>query len=60
MGGAVESPATGALARDSLVIAIAVGADLGVPGPFDVLAIGRMTTAGHSVIASIGVIIYST
>ena len=44
-------------ARGSLVIAPGVGAVLGVPGHFDVLALGRMTRAGYSVIASIGLII---
>jgi hypothetical protein len=53
----LKARAMGALTRGSLAIAVAVGAVLGVPGPFDLLALGRMTTAGYSVIASIGVII---
>jgi hypothetical protein len=53
----VKAHAVDALARGSLVIALGVGAVLGIPGPFDVLALGRMTTAGYSVIASLGVIL---
>jgi hypothetical protein len=53
----LKARGVGTLAQGSLVIAVGVGAVLGVPGPFDVLALGRMTTAGYSVIASIGVII---
>lgn len=53
----LKDRAVGTLARGSLVIAAGVGAVLGVPGPFDVLALGRMTRAGYSVIASFGLII---
>jgi hypothetical protein len=53
----LKGRAMGTLARGSLVIAVGAGAVLGIPGPFDVLALGRMTRAGYSVIASIGVII---
>ncbi len=53
-GARVKSKAEQALRRGSLPVAVAVGAVLGIPGPFDVLAIGHMVRAGYG---TIGVVV---
>jgi hypothetical protein len=40
-----------------LLVAAAVGVVLGVPGPFDLLALGRLARGGYSVLASIVIIL---
>lgn len=52
-----KSSATGALARGSVMVAIGVGAVLGVPGPFDVLALGRVVTAGYALVSAIVIVV---
>jgi hypothetical protein len=42
-----------ALAKGSIPVAAAVGIVLGVPGPFDLLALGRMARGSYTAIASI-------
>lgn len=49
--------AEAAIAGGSLLIAAGVGAVLGIPGPFDLVALGRMTRAGYSLIGSLGLIL---
>ena len=46
-----------ALERGSVPVGVLAGAILGIPGPFDVLALGRLTRGGYQVIASIVLII---
>lgn len=53
----VRARAERALERGSVLIAAGVGAVLGVPGPFDLLALGRITRGGYSVAASIGILL---
>lgn len=53
----LNARASRAFERGSVFVAAGVGAVLGVPGPFDLLALGRMTRAGYSVIGSIGMVI---
>jgi hypothetical protein len=43
-----KSKAEQALAEGSLPIAVLVGAILGVPGPFDLLALGRLARGGYT------------
>jgi Sap, sulfolipid-1-addressing protein len=45
------------LSDGSLVIACVVGALLGVPGPFDLLALGRLARNGYGVLAAAGVMV---
>lgn len=45
------------LSEGSLVVAGLVGAVLAVPGPFDLLALGRLARGGYGVIAAAGVIV---
>ena len=45
-----------ALKRGSLPVAVGVGALLGLPGPFDLLAIGHMARGRYSTIALVGLI----
>jgi hypothetical protein len=45
------------LHQGSVLVAVGVGAVLGIPGPFDLLALGRLTRGGYGLIASIGVVI---
>lgn len=52
-----KSSATGALARGSAMVAIGVGAVLGIPGPFDVLALGRVVTAGYALVSAIVIVV---
>ncbi len=52
-----KSSATGALARGSVMVALGVGAVLGVPGPFDVLALGRVVRAGYALVPSIVIVV---
>ena len=52
-----KESATGALARGSVMVAIGVGAVLGVPGPFDVLALGRVVTAGYALVSAIVIVV---
>jgi len=49
--------ATGALARGSVMMALGVGVVLGVPGPFDVLALGRVVRAGYALVPSIVIVV---
>jgi len=46
-----------ALERGSLPIAVAVGMVLGLPGPFDLLALGRIARGGYAVLGAILMII---
>jgi len=46
-----------ALERGSVPIAIAVGMLLGLPGPFDLIALGRMALGGYAALASIAMIV---
>ena len=43
-----------ALSEGSLVVACLVGALLAIPGPFDLLALGRLARNGYSVVAAAG------
>ena len=52
-----KTSATGALARGSVLVTLGVGAVLGVPGPFDVLALGRVVRAGYALVPSILIIV---
>jgi hypothetical protein len=52
-----KTSATGALARGSVMVALGVGAVLGVPGPFDVLALGRVVRAGYALVPSIVIVV---
>jgi len=45
------------LSEGSLVVACVVGALLAVPGPFDLLAIGRLARDGYGVVAAAGVMV---
>ena len=49
--------AHGALTRGSVPIAVAVGIALGIPGPFDMLALGRLARGGYAVLAAMLTII---
>ena len=46
-----------ALTRGSVAAAAGAGAILGIPGPFDLLALGRMASSAYSALASIAMII---
>jgi hypothetical protein len=46
-----------ALGRGSTVVALAVGVVLGIPGPFDLLALGRLARGGYSVLGSIAILL---
>ena len=46
-----------ALARGSVPIVVAVGIALGIPGPFDMLALGRLARGGYAVFAAMLTII---
>lgn len=46
-----------ALSEGSLVVACLVGALLGIPGPFDLLALRRLARDGYGVLAATGVIL---
>lgn len=54
--GRVKLRAGTALRRGSLPVAAGVGAVLGIPGPFDLLAIGHMARGRYSTIALVGLI----
>ena len=45
------------LSEGSLVVACVVGALLAVPGPFDLLAVGRLARNGYGVVAAAGVMV---
>ncbi len=49
----VKASAEHALHRGSVLVAAGVGLILGIPGPFDLLAVGRLARGGYSLIASI-------
>jgi hypothetical protein len=55
--GQQKSRAQRALKQGSLPVAIVVGAVLGVPGPFDVLALGRISRGGYTVLTGILLIV---
>ena len=46
----LKSRANESLTRGSIPVAVAVGAVLGIPGPFDVVALGHMVRAGYAAI----------
>jgi Sap, sulfolipid-1-addressing protein len=52
-----KSSATSALARGSVMVALGVGVILGVPGPFDVLALGQVVRAGYALVPSIVIVV---
>lgn len=52
-----KGSAKGALARGSIGVTFAVGLILGIPGPFDVLAIGRIVRAGYAILPSLVIIV---
>lgn len=54
--GRVKLRAGTALKRGSLPVAAGVGAALGLPGPFDLLAIGHLARGRYSTIAVVGLI----
>ncbi len=49
----VKAAAEQALHRGSVLVAAGVGLILGIPGPFDLVAVGRLARGGYSTIASI-------
>jgi Sap, sulfolipid-1-addressing protein len=49
----VKSSAEQALHRGSVLVAGGVGLLLGIPGPFDLIAVGRLARGGYSMTASI-------
>ncbi|HEY1590524.1 MAG TPA: GAP family protein [Solirubrobacteraceae bacterium] len=53
----LKARAHDALGRGSTVVALAVGAALGIPGPFDLLALGRLARGGYSVLGSIAILL---
>lgn len=53
----VRRRAEGALSEGSLVVAALVGALLAIPGPFDLLAVGRLARGGYAAIAAVAVIV---
>ena len=53
----LKARAEGALRKGSVLVAVGVGAILGVPGPFDMLALGRMTTGGYLLSASLALVL---
>ena len=53
----LKGSATTALARGSLGVAIGVGVILGVPGPFDVLALGHLVRFGYALGPSLMVVV---
>ncbi len=53
----LKASAHGALARGSAPVAVVVGAVLGVPGPFDVLAYGRVVRAGYAFVPAVLVVV---
>ncbi len=40
-----------------MLVAVGVGAVLGIPGPFDLLALGRLTRGGYGLFASLLVVL---
>lgn len=55
--GRIKGRAGEALKRGSVPVAAAVGALLGLPGPFDLVAIGHMARGRYSTIALVGLIV---
>jgi hypothetical protein len=49
--------ATRSLSEGSLVVACVVGAVLAVPGPFDLLALGRLARDGYGIVTAAGVMV---
>jgi hypothetical protein len=56
-GARTRARAERALGEGSLAVACAVGALLAVPGPFDLLAVGRLARNGYGVVAAAGVML---
>jgi hypothetical protein len=46
-----------ALSEGSVVVACLVGALLAVPGPFDLVAVGRLARGGYGVVTAVGVMV---
>ena len=59
-GSAMKSRTERALARGSVIVAAGVGMLLGVPGPFDLLALGRLARGDYTLVASIALIVVFT
>lgn len=59
-GTRVKTRAEGALRRGSVPVAAAVGAILGIPGPFDFLAVGQIARSAYGTISVIGMIVAFT
>jgi hypothetical protein len=55
--GRVKAGAERALHRGSVLVAAGVGVVLGIPGPFDLVAVGRLARGGYSMVASIAALI---
>jgi hypothetical protein len=53
----LKTRAQEALGRESIIVAIAVGGVLGIPGPFDLLALGHLARDSYSLLASIGILL---
>jgi hypothetical protein len=53
--GRARERAEQSLGEGSLVVACLVGAVLAIPGPFDLLALGRLARNGHGIVAAAGV-----
>jgi hypothetical protein len=49
----LKTRGTRAVGRGSILVAAGVGAVLGVPGPFDLLALGHVVRGGYSLLTSI-------
>ena len=52
-----KGSATSAIERGSVGVAIGVGVILGVPGPFDVLALGHLVRFGYALVPSLVVVV---
>ncbi len=59
-GTRVKTRAEGALRRGSVPVAAAVGAILGIPGPFDFLAVGHIARSAYGTISVLGMIVAFT
>lgn len=55
--GRVKAGAERALHRGSVLVASGVGIVLGIPGPFDLVAVGRLARGGYSTVASIAALV---
>jgi hypothetical protein len=56
----VKTRAEGALRRGSLPVAAVVGVILGIPGPFDFLAVGHIARSGYETIAAVVTVVVFT